>query len=86
MRQCICLGDLAVNLISAVPYELIFRHIGYGDRLKGLNLLKMLKVLRIGKFITFLRLKAQAKLTLRLLQFFFTLIVICTLSLACGFY
>jgi len=63
--------DFAVDLISAVPYGLLPLLVAQRTKLKYMSLLKILKLLKIGKMFTFLRVEAKKKLVLRLGQLLF---------------
>lgn len=71
--QYIRSGSFAIDLVSILPYEFFSRQLGKEDQLKVLNLLKVLKVLRIRAKFAFLRVKAQIKLALRLVLLLFML-------------
>lgn len=71
-------GRFSIDLISAIPFELVgsalFRE-GNNAMLQLFGLCKLVRVLRLGRLLTFINLKENLKLSFKLINLIFFLIL-----------
>mmetsp|Transcript_4461 Transcript_4461/g.8634 ORF Transcript_4461/g.8634 Transcript_4461/m.8634 type:complete len:648 (+) Transcript_4461:217-2160(+) len=75
-------GRFFVDLAATIPFEMLPALVGMSSQSKGLQLfqiLKMVRLLRLRRIITYLRLRNDLKLTIRIAVIIFNLFLFCHL-------
>lgn len=68
-------GKLAVDIISAIPFDLIYQIHSRSEGLQLITLTKIVRLLRLSKILVFLRAKTHIKLTIKLAQLMFLFVI-----------
>lgn len=68
LKHYLASGKFAIDLISAVPVDVISQQIGEFEELQLLTVSKIVRVLRVSKLLMFLRTKQIFKLRVKLIQ------------------
>ena len=70
-------GRCIVDILASVPFELVFQlFIDNTSQLKVLGLLKLVRLLRLGRILTYMKFKQDLKMGLRIFQLLFVLIIL----------
>ena len=68
-------GKLAVDVISAIPFDIIYLFYTQHEGLQLITLTKVIRLLRLSKILVFMRATSYTKLTIKLLQLLFIFVV-----------
>ena len=70
-------GQFTIDLFSTIPFDLIYKAFilneneDSGNNLQGISMMKIIRILRLSRIITYLNSAEDIKLTLRLAQTIF---------------
>lgn len=68
-------GKLAVDIISAIPFDILYLFTATHEELQLITLTKIVRLLRVSKILLFMRAKTHIKLTIKLAQLLFLFVV-----------
>ena len=78
-------GRFIVDLMASLPLEVMESIFGTNENLKFLGMLKLIRLLRLGRMITFLKANRKLKFGMKILQLIFMLLM-CIHWMNCAWY